>query len=190
MKFDVNLWDNWRIDAAGAGSCILLTLLFYFAAILPLIDRHRLAEVQQSELRDKLASVSKGDSLLLSLNSRLQSAKLALDESPLLLQDASSANKRLAEISKLAAECNLKINEIQCGSYVSTSHYLAVPIQLNGSGTYQTCTLFLNRMKKGFTDISVVSMNMTAVQDGRTAGSNMQLELKWYALPEFASSQK
>lgn len=182
-QIDLKSLRPWQIDAAGAGLCVVLTLLLYLAGIAPLLQRRAQRGTRQAELA---AQSSQALQLLVKhqvLRDRLAAVKKGLTNCRLELQPASHVNRRIAEISGLAVKAGLEIHDIQPGDAAAGQRCEVVPIKLAGKGTYVDCTGFLHRLSQAFPDTGVSSFNLEGDPGGPGRAAKFSFELLWYAAP-------
>ena len=110
-----------------------------------------------------------------------------MDESPLHLAPASTINRRLTEVSALAGDAGLVIDDIRPDRAVPAAQCETIPISLAGSGTYRTCTLFLARLRRSMPDTSVASVELAAAGLDTTGASKFRMDLRWHAAPQSAA---
>ena len=180
----------WRIDAAGAGACVAMTLVLYLTGVQPMLSDHEAFIARQGELVARRSGAAKLDMALAALKTRLNGVEQALAGSSMRLEPVSNVNRRLAEMSRLAAETGLKIDEVQTGAASFGAHYGTVPIHLAGTGKYRTCVAFLHRMREEFPDTGVASMDLTANAANPFGPGTFRFGLTWHALPMRAGEDR
>ncbi|HEY8668305.1 MAG TPA: type 4a pilus biogenesis protein PilO [Tepidisphaeraceae bacterium] len=171
----------WRIDAAGIGACAAVTLLAIFALFRPLQQGFDSFVLQQNELNEQRQQVVVTTTKLNSQRLQLNQLRQQIAKAPLRLEPAKRVNNRLAQLTALAGESGLRIEDVQPGKSVRGSRYEMVPIHVAGSGNYVTCLRFVNRMHAEFPDtgINVLDLTKTPTAD---AVAKFAFELQWYAL--------
>lgn len=184
MKSVLEKWRWWRIDLAGIASLVGLALVVGLGGFWPLFSSQREQAREQAELIAEREQAARLDACLVSLRTRADAAHEALARGSLHLAPASALNRRLAEISTLAVESGLRIDDIRPDRAVSGPHYETVPIILAGGGTYRTCTAFLGRMRKAMPDTSVTALELTANAADPAAAARFRFDLNWYAAPK------
>ena len=174
-------WKFLQIDAAGAGLCVVAGLLFYFAAVRPLVGQRETRAVQQAQVetqRQNAARLSERTSLL---QNRLAEVRKALNETPIQLAPAVHINRRIARLADLADQNGLTVDEIQPGKPTSTRQYEMIPIRLLGSGSYRTWAAFLHQLPRTFPDTSVRSFELSADPGDPSVPATFRIDLVWHA---------
>jgi Tfp pilus assembly protein PilO len=181
MRTALKGWACWHLDAVGAVICVVATLAVYLGGAKPLMRNHEHLVAQQEQLRTQQRHVARLEDALTALREHLQTVRRALDDSTLRLKPLSSLNQHVAEISALATRNDLRIDDIQTGVAQTGTHYEAVPVHLAGSGTYRTCTTFLNRLRQTLPDTSVSSFSLTTTAGGSAGLGMFRIDLQWHA---------
>ena len=167
-----------------------MTLVFYLAGVRPMLADHEAFVARQGELVARRSGAAKLDADLAALKTRVKGVEQDLAGSSLRLEPVSNVNRRLAEMSRLAAETGLKIDEVETGAASFGTHYGTVPIHLAGTGKYRTCVVFLYRMRQEFPDIGVSSMALTANAANPFGPGTFRFGLTWHALPLLAGEKR
>ncbi len=172
---------RWKIDAAGAAGCLLLSLVGYTTIIAPM--RRAAAEIHalESELtveqqRSKQVERSRGRHQR--ALARLQSD---LGATALELEPVNRLNRRLARIVELASTSGLQIHETRSGKTTSGAYYDTVPLDLTGEGSYPNCAVFLRRLSEELPDVAVLGFDLTGDVGRLRAEPGFQFRFAWYA---------
>lgn len=181
MRTATKTWACWHLDVVGAAVCLAAALAVYLGGAKPLIRNHERVVAQQEQLRTQQEHAAKLENTLEALREQLQTVRRALDNSTLRLKPLSNLNLHVAEISALATQNGLQIDDIQTGAVRIGTHYEVVPVHLAGSGTYRTCTMFLNRLRRTLPDTSVASLSLTATAGDTSGGGKFRMDLQWHA---------
>jgi Tfp pilus assembly protein PilO len=176
-------WRWWPIDAAGAGICLAATLMAYLLGIAPVLKGHASYASQQSEVTARREEYRGLCAKIKGLQDRLAAVRKALSESPLRLRTASQTNSRLAEMGELAAQCKLKVDEIEPGKVQPGPRYEIVPIRLTGQGAFPSCVQFLRRLREKYPDIGGVRIELNSKAEGAEPVAGFEFHLEWYAAP-------
>jgi Tfp pilus assembly protein PilO len=177
--------NRWTIDAGGIVACILLSIALYYAGLQPLAAGYDRYLSQQAELELKQQTATTSNASLQTLQRRLGALQQQITDHPLHLQPASAVNKRLGELTELAAHLGLRMEDVQPGKTSATARFETVTIHLAGSGTYRTCVQFLHRLRTGFPDTSITSFQLTGNPSDSSGSASFQFDLKWFtAVPE------
>jgi Tfp pilus assembly protein PilO len=183
MRLAWRNWRPWHLDVVGTVLAVGVTVAAYFLGIRPLVEsRSRLTERgRQLEVLERQATAL--EKVLAGRRRRLETVDRALASDSLRLRPVSDLNRRLAEVSALATDCGFQIADCQTGTVAAGAHYGALPITLDGRGTYRTCTQFLNRLREAFPDTSVSTLDLTATHGDPCGTGAFRVGLRWYAMP-------
>jgi len=187
---DLKNWRLWHLDATGAGTCVALTFLAYFAGFRSLASSHAASATRQNELNRQRRKCSELRASSSALEARVVDVQQQLAKSPVRLQSGRHVNQRIAEITELAGSCGLKVDDIGLGQTFSTSHYRAVPIHVAGTGSYGTCMVFLQRINQTFPDTAVSKLELLRAAQRRSMVSTFKLSLLWHVAPEDGPPEK
>jgi len=170
--------------------CIIAGLLFYSAAIRPLIDRREARAAQKVQLRTQRQNAARVSERIGVLRDHLVEMRKALDATPMQLAPAMHINRRIARLADLADRNGLKIDAIQPGKPTPTRRYEMIPIHLLGSGNYRTWAAFLHQLPQAFPDTSVDSFELSKNPGDPSAPAAFKIDLVWYAAPGGVGAQK
>lgn len=182
--------SRWPIHVGGLLACVVLMGLFYFAGLRPLAAAYteQSARVEQLEAQRKLSD--RLTRSLQGLQQQLASTQQSLAAIPNPLQPARQINHRLALVTDLANECQVRIEQIQPKSGRSGAFYDVVPIEVTGGASYRTFVSFLHGLHETFGDLGVESFALSANPVDLRAEPAFELQLLWYAQPTFKSAKK
>ena len=173
-------YAGWKVDAAGLGACLVISIASYALGVAPLIQRS--AEIRDSIQERQREEQTKAD-LARShnqLKQRLGQVQKELAEAAIQLQPMSRLNEYLAQLTNLATQNGLSLHEIKPGQPVSLKHYRSIPIHLSGTGTYQDSVLFLNSLNKKFPDIRVFTLNLNVLTHPGKPQAKVNMGLIWH----------
>ena len=180
-RIDVTRLRPIHVDLAGAAVCALLVLLGYLIGIRPLVVRRKEMAAQEAALDDRYRDAAKLAGTVTALKKRLAGVKKELAESPVKLQPANRINERIARVADLAADCGMKIDEIQPDKSFSTPRFQTVPIRVVGSGNFKACVKLLRTFRDAFPDTAISSFELKGNPRQPAAPARFQVELLWYA---------
>ena len=178
---DVTKLRPIHVDLAGAAVCLLLVLLGYLIGIRPLVVRQKYVADQEAILADRRRSAAKLVGTVTALQNRLAGVKKELSESPIKLRPANRINERIARVADLAADCGMKIDEIQPDKSFSTPRFQTVPIRVVGSGNFKACVKLLRTFRDAFPDTAISSFELKGNPRESATPARFQVELLWYA---------
>lgn len=177
------LWSMWRYDAAGVALCAVLTGVFYVAGLEPL-ERIRAAEAAGRDAAEAVGM--KADAARAQLRAaemKLAQVRRAIAASPLRLAGSDHLNSRVAELSRLARENGLEIDEIRPGTPVGETWFTRVPIRIAGNGPYRACLLFLHRLHETFPDTGLSAIELRGDPSPADTPALFTFDLVWFAAP-------
>jgi hypothetical protein len=182
-------WSKWKtrhIDAAAVGLCVLIALPFSFARINPLMRPRDYGDRQAAQLTVLRGSARAAQAAIAAQKARLAELQADLARQTVPLQPARNVNRRLAELTDLAAGTGLEVSEIVPAPAVAGSRFDTVPIRIRGTGSYPTCVAFLCKLTRAFPDTSVGSFELSGEPAKPHTPAEFRVQLAWYATPSAA----
>lgn len=174
----------WRIDGIGALVLAALTVVFAAGPVWMLVHQRSQAADRRAQLEVALSEKTRLTTELAGLRGRTADVLAELDDGAIVLESADNVNRRLGELSALATECGLEVNEIKPSPASPGTHSETVPIRLTGTGTYQQCAVFLFRLRQVLPDTSARSFEMSSNTVGTSGDATFQCLLWWHAAPQ------
>ncbi len=175
--------ERMRIDLAGLAVLAALTAGAYFGGLEPLLSRQAEAELQKATLKQQREETARLASSLTIMRGQLVKVRQAVAASSIRLHSGSHLNQHLADVSQVAVGCRLRVDEIKPGGVITSPRYEQVPIQFSGSGTYASCTEFLQKLHVTFPDTGVTSLEIRGRPDDPQHRATFRFGLVWYASP-------
>jgi Tfp pilus assembly protein PilO len=178
------------IDSAGIAVCLFMTAAAGWLGFAPIWQHHATFLQQQQDLQSKKQDNAAQEMALKATEKRLAVTQSQLQQIPLHLQPTTRLNQRLASITDLAAQNNLKIEDIAPGSAVQGKRYDAINIHVAGEGSYRACAAFLHNLKQSMPDVGIQSLHV--VSEGTAdAAAKFTFDLQWFAAasPDVATVQ-
>jgi len=173
-----------EIDGGGIVAIIVLSAIFYFAALDPVMQRREAAEAQQRMLVAQAQKAADAAIALHTAQDRLAEVQQAIAQSPQKLEPLRALNNRLAGITAAATARQLDIADIRPGAATAGAHYTTVPIAISGSGSFANCVRYLHDLHRSFGDTAVIGVRlMSNGQDAPATSATLtfHLDLRWYA---------
>jgi len=180
MSQESGIWRFWRIDATALSACLVMVVTLALGGLRPLVQRRAACQVQEQQLAREQDQLAAAQTTVSQTDRRLDALQRSLSGCSIRLETVGSLNRRLGELTALAGEMELKVNETASGKPVATEHYYVIPIRLNGTGAYDRCTCFVHQLRVRFPDIRLSRVELTGNPDGTGL---LKLELRWYAAP-------
>jgi len=179
-------WRFWQVDVAAMAAWGVMIAVVVFGGYRPLIQRHGVCEAEARELAREREELKTVQTAVSAMERKLDQLQRSLDGSFIRLDAISSLNRRLGELTALAGEMELKVDETAAGNPAATEHYCIIPVHLSGSGSYDRCTEFLHQLRLRFADIRLGRVELTGSPDGTGL---FRLEVRWYAAPTTAGER-
>lgn len=175
--------QRWHLDAAGAAALVVLTAAAWFLGADPLRCSHEAWQDEKADLATQQEQAAKLDASLVALQRRLEDARKARANGGLQLRSAASVNSQLMQISALATDCGLTIDDVRADRPQPGPYFDTIPIDLAGAGTYRACTVFLSRLGQKFADTTVLSLRLSADTGNPSATGKFAFRIQWHAAP-------
>lgn len=174
--------SRWsRIDAAGAGVCILISLLWYLTTISPLLKQ----QARTADLRRKITERKQESEQLKTATTvarrQLEAARLELETNGIELDSAAHINKRIAGLTDFFSDCTLHIDDVQTGRISTGLQCDLVPITIVGRGDYPHCVQFLHGLSSTFPDMSMMRIEFRGTPAPVSQPEQFRFDMFWYA---------
>lgn len=173
------------INGAGVGVCVLITLGAYLLGIAPVMSLSQEAQDQTDKLHAREVEITQ---LVQTRRDRAKEAdnlRELLTRQSLRLVTLDRLNERLGELTHLAGQTHLQINEIRPGEAVQSSpYYRSLPIHISGTGTHQAAMVFLHKLNEAFPDIKVKSFTFVAQSGQNATGVQASFGLTLFIAPD------
>lgn len=177
-------------DAAGLCICLALAGVWYARTIAPLQEARAARNALVAELEPRIQK--RGD---LVQQTRVQQQTLAgvgqqIAQGELQLRNVDQINHRLAELTSIAAQYGLRLEEVRPAAPVAMQWFITVPIRLSGTGKYPRIGAFLHALPTEFPDVAVVGFEVRGEPEADDREPRFVLSLVWYAAPRTGGGQK
>lgn len=190
MNSGPTTWKARRLDAAGLGVLVVLTLFAYVGGYLPLAESRQGFLAGQAELAKQRDQADRLEATLIARQKRWDQGSKSLAEGAIQLKPDTSLNQQLTLISGLALENGLRIDDVRIGNAVAETHCEVIPVVLAGTGTYRACTVFLHRLRETLPDTNVASFALTAEAGKASGAAKFRFSLRWHAAPKLETALK
>jgi Tfp pilus assembly protein PilO len=171
------------IDAAGIGLTVVLTLALLFGALTPVNARVK----QLSAARQTAARESQRHAGLITagrmLQNEIEKDRQEIAAAPMKISSEGALNQRLADLAQLSNECRLTVDNLKPDEAIPTVHFLIVPVQMSGRGSYQSCAMFIHALHQQLPDVDVRSFKLAGIPNDPASMGRFEFQLGWYALP-------
>jgi len=171
------------IDAAGAGACLLLSLMGYMAFVDPLLQTRAAAAGLQHEMDTRQQKAAELEAAVATARERLTAARQQLAAGAVQLESAHHINKRIAGVTEFFSRCELHVDDVQTGRVSGGRQYDLVPITILGRGGHRQCVQLLQGLCSKYPDMSVMRLDLSGNPAEPADSGKFRFELFWYAAP-------
>lgn len=176
-------WRTWREDAGGLGAVALLAVAVWMLIVGPGED----ARKQSDHLRTQTDLVN-SQVAMIQAQARTAQADLAAAreraEIGFPLREPSEFNRVLAALNQAAVESNVALDQILPGAVEREPEITRFRLAIAGRGTYPAAVAFLERLRDGFPDVTVLALSASRGSEEGDATALLSLEIAWHAQPE------
>jgi len=175
-----------RIDAAGIGICVLISLAWYVTTISPLLEqRSRAADLRRQieEQQHKAGQLKAG---MATAQRQWEVVRKELATNDVQLDSAAHINRRIAVLTEFFSNCDLHIDDVQTGRISGGLQCDLVPITVVGRGAYPQCIRFLHGLCSTFPDMSVMRIELRGTPAPVAQPEKFRFDMFWYAAPNSA----
>lgn len=180
----------WQIDAIGLGVCAALAALWYFAGLQPLSEAKAARAALGSTVVERGQEAQRLRTLVADIDKQIVAVQAELDSGSIHLVPADGLNERVADLTRLAHEQGLRLDQIRPGAPVALPRFSKVPIQVAGAGTSADCARFLSAVHARYPDVGVAAMDIRGEPEMPERGTRFVLDLVWYAAPDAGIEKK
>ena len=177
-----------QIDGLALAALAGLTAAVYVAGAQPLIGARSEAARQEKVVETRRGEADDAARKLAGTATRLANVSRLISENAVTLQTLDRTNARVAELTDLATERRLEINEIKPGEPLPTSRYVRVPIRMTGSGSFLSCALFMHELRTRFGDTGLTAFDLTGDASSSGDAIRFTFDLTWYTAPDARAS--
>jgi Tfp pilus assembly protein PilO len=172
----------YATDAAGIGVCAVVSLVFYWVGIAPVMQSRSTAAGQRRDLEAALTKIARVQTATAGVRQQLAHVQGALAASAIKLEPAAHVNKRVVGLTQFFSGSGLEVDDVQTGAVRSGPQYDLVPITVVGQGPYKECIRFFHGLVAAFPDVSVVRIELSGTPPPPVP-EKFQFEFLWYAAP-------
>lgn len=176
------------VHVAGVLCCTLLTAGAYMTAIQPVLDAQIAQRSQQAELLEQQRIAGELDKRVAQIHREVAMVNEELERSQLELESAGRINQRIAELTEIANDVGLTLQQIDPGQKHSERLFDMVPIELAGISDFRQYLLFLHRLHARFSDIAVSEFQIIGTPENPAEGARFHLTLCWFTARETTAS--
>lgn len=175
-----------RIDAAGIGVCVLISLAWYVTTISPLLEqRSRTADLRR-QIEDQQHKAEQLKAGMATAQRQLEIVRKELTTHGVQLDSAAHINRRIAVLTEFFSDCDLHIDDVQTGRISAGMQCDLVPITVVGRGAYPQCIRFLHGLCSTFPDMSVMRVELRGTPAPVAQPEHFRFDMFWYAAPNSA----
>lgn len=178
---------SWKVDAAGVLLIALLSVGGYLAGLGPFLGakldkaRHDMALSEARGQRDEAKNNADGFARVLAMT-RASTRSVEVD-----LKSVQERHTHVGEISRLATETNLVVDQVSPGgakAIVGVQKVVCVPVTLGGKGSYDHVADFMRRLHAEHRDTSIESVKLLAEPGSGGEVAVFSVSLLWFATPD------
>lgn len=182
------------LDGIGIAALIAIVAAAYAVGVHPALDRRAIAERDAATLATETANAESAARELAAAQ-KLRDTVLANRSEQLALEPASQVNARIGRLTALANEEAISIQQLTPGepTFESGKPFTAVPIRVQGGGSFMDCIEFLRRLREEHRDIAVPAIGLSIgepASENAPAHLDMTLDLVWHAAPDGSAGRK
>lgn len=170
-----------RVSAMGLGGLVAVTVLAGLVLFAPLARTQRATAEALLELSHDHSAIQDDTERARKLRQVLSAQHAELQAAQVTLLDPARINERIGDLSDLAVEGGLAVQQVLPGNPVVVGPHDRVPIRLVASGTYPTCARFVRTVHQRLADVAVESFEIVRADEGGRAKAQMRVDLVWYA---------
>lgn len=137
-----------RIDLAAFSILAVLVLATACFGIFPLYQHTREDENQIHTLRDGLARFDGLSRTVAQVEAELEPVKARLAEAETRLPTSGAMDQFITQLAKVAEEVGLQVQMINPRDIQQGDNYRVMPIEIAGSGSFETCYKFLTGLRQ------------------------------------------
>jgi len=178
-----------HVHGIAAALCAVALAAAWFGSIGPAIASRAAAQAQRAAIAAQDEQADQLRNRVVVLERRLGQVIQEERASPLRLEPISRINRRLSEVSELAAASGLDLSQVKPGQVVRTSRFEVVPIELAGRGSYRACATFLHGAHEAFPDMGVAKVQIDRRLNSAESDADFAFTLAWYAAPSGRAGQ-
>ena len=175
---------SWRIDATGMAILLALTVALGAAPAWILITDRQAVAAQTDALDVARQEHAAAMSALAVTRSRLARVQEELTNSSVQLEPPSAVNHRLADLSELATQCGLQVDQLKPADSLPGEHCRRIPIHMIARGTYRACVTFMDRLRRRLPDTAAGTIEMTGAPTEQDGNISLRCVLWWHATPD------
>ncbi len=177
-----------QVDAIGVSVLVALTIVVYAGLVQPVLRGRDVREAVSAQLATEHATARQLSAEAASFKRQADTLQRELDKSSVQLLRVSQTNSQLSRITNLAADAGLNVRAVVPGQPIPGNRYGAVPIQVDGNGSYAQCTAFFNRLHARLRDVGVQSFELSANPAEPDSKAEFRFQLIWYVVPSAPTS--
>lgn len=181
-------YARWQVDVAGLVACVALSGAAVAGGVWPMLDHQERRRQLRAELAASEAELADLESTLALAAERVAAVTDAMERSRLDLQPVGALNARIDELTRLATEAGVTVDEITPGAAASMPHVVSVAVRVGGRGSFAGCTAFLSGLARAFPDVRVETLRLAAAPAQPELGVALMADLTWFATGPCASA--
>ena len=132
----------------------------YFGGIQPVIQNAHASLILENSLIQQSQTLTQTLDQVTKQEQSLSKIITSIKANHIILLPVNLLNKQISEITKLADQVGVTFEKIKPDYPISGQHYQTIPIKINGTGTYRSCTNFFNKLHAKYNDVGIASFEL------------------------------
>lgn len=180
----------WRIDLTGLIVCLGATFVAYSVGLSPLIKQRSALDTQRATLMEKRQTYSDLGQSLATLKQDVIHIRQDLEEMEVTLQPTDRLNHRMAALTDILGDCDMKIDTMHTGSINPGPYCSLVSVDIVGQSDYLHCITAFHQLHQRLPDVALMGFHLQGAQEAPDAAGHYALNLFWYAAPTPGARQR
>lgn len=171
----------WHMDACAAAIICAAAGVWYFAGFAPLVSARAARKELEVELAGERVKLDQQAELVKKHASSLEIARQKQSASRVQLKAVDRVNQQVADLTRMAIDSGVEVDEVRPSPPVAQERFTAVPIRLTGTGRYEAVTNLLGRLRSDYHDTGITGFALRAPTEATGEKLKVELNLVWYA---------
>lgn len=197
-----------QVDALALVAMAAMSIAGYLVVVQPVLQEAERRDQARAQTDDAVRKASAATSHLEDSRKRLSRIETELDSVAVQLLPPGRINQQIDRLTGLAERHALRLSQMGPEKSARSKWFTAVPIRMNGAGSYLSFRAFLGAVSDEFPDVSVKGLRLNAPADvaqraaqspapgdasdrgtennanAAVADATFEIEFVWYAAPE------
>jgi len=170
----------WRVHLAGVVCAAGIAAGAYLLVVSPALGRGERVEARRAELAAQQAELATLAVSNKDAQAALAAAKAAVESAGVILQTRDQLNQRLADLTLLATQHSLEIDQLSPGKTIEGPRHGTIAIHFSGKGGYHACEEFLASCASKYPDTAVISLSAASNPEIPESPVMLKVDLLWF----------